>query len=353
MRVLGGHGTNQEILVRVGPYGPYLQVGLDSDPSMRRFPLPKRLNARYITLDYALSIMALPRELGKHPETGLPVSINNGTYGPYVSHGSIRRSIPYEIDPLAMEMSDVLHLLRAREGKEAAKATRGVKAIAPSNILTPKGSGKGSKQKIKKKKKQENVSKEDSTSDSNEGVSALSNMTSTASCAHDRDDGEGEEEDVEHQPSQRLSAWNCFVRERGSFLIGLSREERLKKLSMEYKNLSKEEKSKYKRMATEDNKSAFQSSSLEREAARTPVKGKRKNPKPSTSGYQIFMAEKAEEFRNLRDRDGGLHEGIRGAFMSKISHMWRELSVEEKQKYSEKKQLKDLVSKYEHFNRSE
>ena len=92
--------TANMIFVRQGPYGPYIQVGLDKDPSMKRVPLPKDSKPRSLTLKYALSMLELPRTLGDHPDTGAPIEVRNGKFGPFILHGSHMRSIPKDLDPL-------------------------------------------------------------------------------------------------------------------------------------------------------------------------------------------------------------------------------------------------------------
>lgn len=128
VRVLGEDSRGKVIFVRQGPYGPYVQLGIDSDVEMRRAPLPKTLNARAVKLDYAFSLLALPRELGNHPEDAVPVIVRNGKFGPYVVHGSHMRSIPKDLDPLVITLDEAVHLLEPRErgnkGKSAAVSAK-------------------------------------------------------------------------------------------------------------------------------------------------------------------------------------------------------------------------------------
>lgn len=95
MRLLGVHEpTGKEIFVRQGPFGPYIQLGPDIDPDMRRVPLPKRINHRSVNMKYAKSLLLLPRLLGQDPETGSNVYVKNGKFGPYVALSKTSRSVP-------------------------------------------------------------------------------------------------------------------------------------------------------------------------------------------------------------------------------------------------------------------
>lgn len=123
VRLLGTHpDTHMEIFVRQGPYGPYIQVGPDKDPAMKRVPLPKDAKPRSLTLKYALSMLTLPKVLGNHPETHAPVEVRNGKFGPFILHGNQMRSIPKDIDPLEISLEDGLVLLKlSSENKKLAR----------------------------------------------------------------------------------------------------------------------------------------------------------------------------------------------------------------------------------------
>lgn len=49
---------------------------------------------RTLSLKYALAMLALPKTLGKHPDTGLPVEVRNGKFGPFIVHNDQMRSVP-------------------------------------------------------------------------------------------------------------------------------------------------------------------------------------------------------------------------------------------------------------------
>jgi len=89
--------SNLPILMLNGPYGPYLQLGNTSEDSKKkpkRVSIPKEINPTQITLQQGLQLLALPRDLGLHPETNKKVIVNIGRFGPYVNHDGKFKSIP-------------------------------------------------------------------------------------------------------------------------------------------------------------------------------------------------------------------------------------------------------------------
>jgi DNA topoisomerase-1 len=76
------------IVLRVGRYGPYVQRGADGDESSQRASVPEDMAPDELTVEKAEELLAAPsgdRELGRHPESGLPVVAKAGRYGPYVT----------------------------------------------------------------------------------------------------------------------------------------------------------------------------------------------------------------------------------------------------------------------------
>jgi len=116
-----------DIKLLSGRFGPYVQIGeMPEDkkaPKPRRASWPKEIPLENATLELALKFLSLPREVGHHPDTGLPIVANNGRFGPYLLHDGKFKSIPktdsvYEIDlPRALE---VLVMERAPRGADSA-----------------------------------------------------------------------------------------------------------------------------------------------------------------------------------------------------------------------------------------
>lgn len=76
--------TGKDISLRNGRFGPYIQRGENKE--VKRAGLPKEWQATNITLEKALALLSLPREIGIHPETGKMIMATIGRYGPYLSH---------------------------------------------------------------------------------------------------------------------------------------------------------------------------------------------------------------------------------------------------------------------------
>lgn len=127
--------TGEPIFMLIGPYGPYVQLGEDSEanPKPKRASLPKGMNPTDVTLEMAVGLLALPRTLGAHPETGAKIQAGLGRFGPYVVHdqgkeGRDYRSLKKEDDVLTVTLERALELLaepkRGRGRKAAAKPLR-------------------------------------------------------------------------------------------------------------------------------------------------------------------------------------------------------------------------------------
>ena len=121
-----------DVKLLVGRFGPYVQIGDTPEdkkaPKPRRASWPKEIPLDQATLELALKFLSLPREVGHHPVTGLPIVANNGRFGPYLLHDDKFKSIPksdsvYEID-LARAL-EVLAMERAPRGAAAALRTLG------------------------------------------------------------------------------------------------------------------------------------------------------------------------------------------------------------------------------------
>ena len=89
--------TDLDILLLKGPYGFYVQLGPtpeDKAIKPKRAAWPKNIPVAAADLDTALKMLALPRKLGDHPESGKLVEANIGRFGPYVKHDGMFKSIP-------------------------------------------------------------------------------------------------------------------------------------------------------------------------------------------------------------------------------------------------------------------
>lgn len=86
---LGTHPeTGEPIFIKIGKYGPYVELGeaTEENKKPKRCSIPKGTKAEDVTLEMAVDLLSLPRHLGEHPATGAPIKAAIGPYGPYVVH---------------------------------------------------------------------------------------------------------------------------------------------------------------------------------------------------------------------------------------------------------------------------
>ena len=128
--------TGEPIFLRIGPYGPYVQLGepTDDNPNPKRASLPKGTQAEAVTLEMAVGLLMLPRKLGQHPETGASIKAGQGRFGPYIVHdqgkeGRDYRSLKGDDDVLTVTLERSLELLAQP------KAGRGRKKVDPLKDL--------------------------------------------------------------------------------------------------------------------------------------------------------------------------------------------------------------------------
>ncbi len=124
---LGLHPETQEpVSLRKGPYGWYVQLGEGGKP--KRVSLYRGLEPNDVTLDIALKLLALPREVGIHPETQKKISAGVGRFGPYLLHDGGYKSLGKDDDVLSIGMNRAMEVLAQAKGK-------GGKAAQPLRTL--------------------------------------------------------------------------------------------------------------------------------------------------------------------------------------------------------------------------
>ena len=117
-RILGKDPkTGRTVLVKIGKFGPLAQIGTADDDEKPRFAqIPKDKSIETITLDEALELFKLPRELGEFE--GVPVTIGAGRFGPYVQHNKKYVSLPKEDDPMTVTLDHAISLILAKRLKD-------------------------------------------------------------------------------------------------------------------------------------------------------------------------------------------------------------------------------------------
>lgn len=131
-RVLGTHPeNNKEVSVRLGKFGPMVQVGTVDDEEKPKFAsLPQELQIESVTIDQALSLFELPRTLGEF--RGETLEANNGRYGPYIKFGKKFISITNGKSPTSITFDEAVLLIEEK-----------IKADAPIHVYEGKDVQKG------------------------------------------------------------------------------------------------------------------------------------------------------------------------------------------------------------------
>lgn len=103
--------TGLPVYVLTGRYGPYVQLGEHEDEKPKRMGIPAGVEPEKVTLKLALDLLSLPKTLGVHPGTDKEVKKGLGRFGPYVVHDGDFRSIPKTDDLFEVGLDRALELL--------------------------------------------------------------------------------------------------------------------------------------------------------------------------------------------------------------------------------------------------
>ena len=133
-RTLGSDpDTGMDVTLRRGPTGWYVQRGeREGKAKPDRMSLPPSLEPDDLDLGLARRLLALPRRVGLHPETGAPILAGIGRYGPWVRHGETYAAIPGDEDVLAVGINRAVALI-------ADKEIRRSRARGPNTVLRELG----------------------------------------------------------------------------------------------------------------------------------------------------------------------------------------------------------------------
>jgi DNA topoisomerase-1 len=127
-KVLGDDpATGRTVTMRRGPYGPYVQ--LDPPPESKDKPkrqgIPRGTDISTVDLAAALKLLALPRDVGKHPETGQMIQAGIGRFGPFLKVGSEFTSLPKDDDVLTIGLNRAVVVLIEGAEKKAKRLASG------------------------------------------------------------------------------------------------------------------------------------------------------------------------------------------------------------------------------------
>jgi DNA topoisomerase-1 len=112
--------TGLPVLLRSGRFGPYVQLGSDpqkGDEKPKRAGIPKDWQAEPVDLEAALKLLSLPREIGRHPESGEPITAGIGRYGPFVAHQGKYASLDSVDDVFSVGPNRAISLLAEKQSR--------------------------------------------------------------------------------------------------------------------------------------------------------------------------------------------------------------------------------------------
>ena len=112
------------VFVKSGPFGPYVQLGEagteKDDPKPKRVSIPDSFDPGTLEFDKACQLLELPRKLGRHPEGDKLIKAGIGRYGPYVVHERVYASLKPTDDILSIELERALELLKDKKPRRRA-----------------------------------------------------------------------------------------------------------------------------------------------------------------------------------------------------------------------------------------
>ena len=112
--------SGRPVFVKIGRFGPVVQIGTAEDKDKPTFAqLPKDQSMETITLQEAMELFKLPRELGEYENK--PVTIGAGRFGPYILHDRKYTSLPKDADPLALTLDEAIALIEEKRQQDNEK----------------------------------------------------------------------------------------------------------------------------------------------------------------------------------------------------------------------------------------
>ena len=126
--------SHRPVFVKIGRFGPVVQKGSADDEVKPRFAqLPSGKSIETITLDEALELFRLPRNIGEYE--GDIVTIGSGRFGPYVQHDGKYVSLPKEMDPMTVTLADAIKLIAEKREQERQRHIKSFEEDSTMQVL--------------------------------------------------------------------------------------------------------------------------------------------------------------------------------------------------------------------------
>ena len=131
--------TGLDVTLRTGRFGPYVQLGeANGGDKPKRASIPKGTEPETLELAQALALLALPREIGVHPETGKPIVAGFGRYGPYIQHDGKYASLGAPEEVFEVGLNRAVSLLAEKAANRRPQGASVIKELGDH----PEGAGK-------------------------------------------------------------------------------------------------------------------------------------------------------------------------------------------------------------------
>lgn len=126
--------SHRPVFVKIGRFGPVVQIGSADDEVKPRFAqLPSGKSIETITLDEALELFRLPRNIGEYE--GDIVTIGSGRFGPYVQHDGKYVSLPKEMDLMTVTLADAIKLIAEKREQERQRHIKSFEEDSTMQVL--------------------------------------------------------------------------------------------------------------------------------------------------------------------------------------------------------------------------
>ncbi|MBY0568669.1 MAG: type I DNA topoisomerase [Hyphomonadaceae bacterium] len=111
-----GDGPNGPILLKSGRFGAYFETPNPDDPDKpKRASVPKGQSPTDVTLEHAIKLLSLPREVGMHPSENEMIVANFGRFGPYIKMGNLYVNLPGADDVFEIQMNRAVALIEEKK----------------------------------------------------------------------------------------------------------------------------------------------------------------------------------------------------------------------------------------------
>ncbi len=129
--------TKAGVTIRKGPYGFYVQLGeaVKKGEKPKRMGIPKSVSPVDIDLQKALMLLAMPRDIGKHPESGEMIAVGIGRFGPFLKHGAKYVTLPATDDIFSIGINRAVVVIAEAKDKPAFGGRGGGANATPAKVL--------------------------------------------------------------------------------------------------------------------------------------------------------------------------------------------------------------------------